>query len=469
MRSYWPLILSLAAMWGASYLFIKVAVEDIPPAAMTELRVLLAGTLLFAYVAWRMGARRAVGELRRAWVPCAVLGVINAAVPMGLVAWGETHIDSSVAGIAQSTVPLFTFILAAKFLPHERVGLVRVAGVAIGFLGVALLAGFPSEGGWWALAGTLAVVLSSVSYASGGVYGQLQVHEIPGPVLATGNMLAAAVVLLPLAIVDPPTEMPGGTALAGLAGLVLIPTFAGQLLLFRVLRLHGSRKLSIVTYLMPAFAVAYGALLLGRARDGRHDRRVRVHRRRCRPRIGTAPLRRTRAGVDGVSVSIRRARPNDVDFLVELVTHEDVEPFLAAVRSKGNDEISAEIERSENEPDAFGLFLIEVDGERAGTMRFERTNARSRIASLGGLAVHPAFRGAKVADTAARQFQRHLLDELGFHRLQMEIYGFNERAMRHAERAGFVHEGVRRKAYWRNDEWVDGVLYGLVVEDIAHG
>ena len=263
MRSYWGLILTLAAMWGASYLFIKVAVEDIPPAAMTELRVLLAGALLFGYVAARMGAGRAVGELRRAWVPCAVLGVINAAVPMGLVAWGETHIDSSVAGIAQSTVPLFTFILASKFLPHEHVGLVRIVGVGIGFMGVALLAGFPSEGGRWALAGTLAVVLSSLSYASGGVYGQLQVHDIAGPVLAAGNMLAAAVFLLPLAIAAPPTEVPGGTALAGLAGLVLIPTFAGQLLLFRVLRLHGSRKLSIVTYLMPAFAVVYGALLLG--------------------------------------------------------------------------------------------------------------------------------------------------------------------------------------------------------------
>jgi drug/metabolite transporter (DMT)-like permease len=261
-RSYWGLILTLAAMWGASYLFIKVAVEDIPPAAMTELRVLLAGALLFGYVAARMGAGRAVGELRRAWVPCAVLGVINAAVPMGLVAWGETHIDSSVAGIAQSTVPLFTFILASKFLPHEHVGLVRIVGVGIGFMGVALLAGFPSEGGWWALAGTLAVVLSSLSYASGGVYGQLQVHDIAGPVLAAGNMLAAALFLLPLAIAAPPTEVPGGTALAGLAGLVLIPTFAGQLLLFRVLRLHGSRKLSIVTYLMPAFAVVYGALLL---------------------------------------------------------------------------------------------------------------------------------------------------------------------------------------------------------------
>jgi len=167
-----------------------------------------------------------------------------------------------------------------------------------------------------------------------------------------------------------------------------------------------------------------------------------------------------------VSVVIRRARADDADFLVDLVTHEDVEPFLAAVRAKGHDEIAAEIERSEAEPSAFGLFVVEVEGERAGTMRFERTNVRSRIASLGGLAVHPDFRGARVGDTAARLFQRHLLDELGFHRLQMEIYGFNDRAMRHAERAGFVREGVRRKAYWRNDEWVDGVLYGLVAEDL---
>jgi drug/metabolite transporter (DMT)-like permease len=261
-RSYWPLILLLAAMWGASYLFIKVAVEDIPPAAMTEFRVLGAGVLLFSYLTWRMGAARAVRELRAAWKPCLVLGVINAALPMGLVAWGETHIDSSVAGVAQSTVPLFTFLLAAKFLPYESVGIVRIGGVALGFIGVALLVGFPSDPGWWAVAGTLAVVLSSLSYASGGVYGQLQVHDTAGPVLATGNMLAAALILLPLALVDPPTEIPGTTALAGLAGLILIPTFAGQLLLFRVLRLYGSRKLSIVTYLMPAFAVAYGALLL---------------------------------------------------------------------------------------------------------------------------------------------------------------------------------------------------------------
>ena len=262
MRRYWPLILLLAAMWGASYLFIKLAVDDIPPAAMTELRVLIAGVLLAIYLAVRMGARRAVLELRAAWLPCLVLGLINAALPMGLVAWGETHIDSSVAGVAQSTVPIFTFLLAARFLPHEPVGPMRVAGVALGFFGVAVLAGFHTEGGAWAVAGTLAVVLSSLSYASGGVYGQLQVKGTPGPVLAAGNMLAAAIILLPLAIADPPTQAPGTAAVAGLVGLILIPTFAGQLLLFRMLRLFGSRKLSIVTYLMPAFAVVYGTVLL---------------------------------------------------------------------------------------------------------------------------------------------------------------------------------------------------------------
>jgi RimJ/RimL family protein N-acetyltransferase len=168
-----------------------------------------------------------------------------------------------------------------------------------------------------------------------------------------------------------------------------------------------------------------------------------------------------------VSISIRRAKPDDAGFLTELVTHEEVEPFLAAVGSKTLEEILAEIERSESEPDAFGVFVVEVDGERAGTIRFSRANKRSRIADLGGLAVHPDFRGRKVGDETARLIQRHLIDDLRFHRLQLEVYGFNERAQVHAERSGFVREGVRRKAYWRNDQWVDGVLYGFVAEDLA--
>ena len=167
-----------------------------------------------------------------------------------------------------------------------------------------------------------------------------------------------------------------------------------------------------------------------------------------------------------MNVSIRRATPDDVDFVAGLVTHEDVEPFLAAVRSKDREGLLADVERSEGEPEHFGVFVIEVDGERAGTMSFEVSNRRSRIASLGGLAVHPSFRGQRIADEAARLFQRHLIRDLGYHRLQLEVYGFNERAIQHAERAGFVREGTRRKAYDRHGEWVDGVLFGLVAEDL---
>lgn len=168
-----------------------------------------------------------------------------------------------------------------------------------------------------------------------------------------------------------------------------------------------------------------------------------------------------------MSVVLRRALPEDADFLVELLTHEAVEPFLAAVGSKSREDILADVERSTAEPDAFGVFVVEVDGERAGTIRFSRANRRSRIADLGGLAVHPSFRGRKVGDETARLIQRHLIRDLGFHRLQLEVYGFNERAQAHAERSGFVREGVRRKAYWRNDEWVDGVLFGFVEEDLG--
>jgi drug/metabolite transporter (DMT)-like permease len=262
MRSYWPMLLLLAAMWGASYLFIKLAVADIPPAAMTDLRLGLAAVLLAGYLVHRAGARSALDQLRAAWRPCLVLGIINAAVPMTLVAWGETHVDSSIAGIAQASVPIFVAILGLRFLPHDPLRPGQVAGLAVGLGGVALITGIHPDGGAWAVAGTFAVVLSSVSYAAGGIYGQLRVHGTAGPVLATGSMIAGALVLLPFAIANPPTQLPGATALAGLAALALVPTFLGQLLLFRMLRLFGSRRLSLVTFLMPGFAVVYGAVLL---------------------------------------------------------------------------------------------------------------------------------------------------------------------------------------------------------------
>jgi RimJ/RimL family protein N-acetyltransferase len=177
--------------------------------------------------------------------------------------------------------------------------------------------------------------------------------------------------------------------------------------------------------------------------------------------------------IEGGGVRLRRAEPDDVGFFAELLAHEEVEPFLSARRARDPESLLAEIRRSEAEPQSFGRFVIEVrDGDewpRAGICGFEVENERSRIARLGGLAVHPDFRGRRVADEAARLFQRHLLFDLGYHRLQLEIYGFNERAVRHAERVGFVQEGVRRKAYRRHGEWVDGLMFGLLAEDLEDG
>jgi RimJ/RimL family protein N-acetyltransferase len=166
------------------------------------------------------------------------------------------------------------------------------------------------------------------------------------------------------------------------------------------------------------------------------------------------------------SVSLRRAEPDDVDFLLELVRHEDVQPFLGAVSAADRESVAAEVDRSLAEPHDFGRFVIEVDGERAGTCGFEIANRRSAVAHLERLAVHPDFRGSRVSDDAARLLQRHLFHDLGYHRLQLEIYGFNERAQQHADRSGYVREGAKRKAYWRHGDWVDGVLYGLVADDV---
>jgi RimJ/RimL family protein N-acetyltransferase len=164
-----------------------------------------------------------------------------------------------------------------------------------------------------------------------------------------------------------------------------------------------------------------------------------------------------------VTVSIRPATEADLDFLAELYADEDVRPFLAAAGSYDRAGIA---EKLALDPESGGLMIAELEGERAGAMAWDVRNRRSRIVHVSGLAVHPRFRGRRLADDAARLLQRHLILERGFHRIELEIYGFNERAQRHAERAGFVREGVKRKAYRHGDGWVDGVLYGFVAEDL---
>jgi len=170
-----------------------------------------------------------------------------------------------------------------------------------------------------------------------------------------------------------------------------------------------------------------------------------------------------------MSVTLRRATPADADFVADLYADEDVRPWLAAAGRYDREAVHADLERFEREPASGGLIQIEVDGERAGVCAWKLVYERSRIAQLGGLAIHPDFRGRGIAEEAARLLQRELILELGFHRLELEVYAFNERAQRHAERAGFVREGVKRQAYRRGDGWVDSVCYALIAEDLDSG
>ena len=261
-RSYPVLIGFLAAVWGASYLFIKVAVDEIEPVPMMFVRCALAAALLVPVVLWREGWGRGARRLVRAWRAGLVLGSVNAAVPFTLIAWGEKHVDSGVAAIANATVPLFVVLLAIRFRPSERATGARFAGILLGLVGVAILAGAQPDGGWWAVAGTMAVVVASLAYAIGSLYGALRTEDTPGPVLAAASMVAGSLILLPLAIVQAPADVPGWEATGSVLALSVLGTAAAQIVLFRALRLHGSARTSLVTYLMPPTALLYGALLL---------------------------------------------------------------------------------------------------------------------------------------------------------------------------------------------------------------
>jgi putative acetyltransferase len=167
-----------------------------------------------------------------------------------------------------------------------------------------------------------------------------------------------------------------------------------------------------------------------------------------------------------VTIELRRAHSDDADFLLELITDEDTRPFLGGRAGDTREDVVAEIERSEREPDAFGWFVFEVDGERVGCVAFHRSNERHRIAEAGRFAIHPSVRGRGLGIAAAHAFQRYLLVDRDFHRVELQIYGFNERALAHAERCGYVREGVKRRAYLRGGEWQDAVVFSLLQEEL---
>src|SRR3954465_15689249 len=178
-------------------MFVRGAARPYEPTTMIMFRLLVAGfTLLLVLVAQR-GLRSTLAEMRGLGWEGFALGVVNGAIPFTLIAWGEKHIDSGVAAIANASMPIFVVLLAIRWKPSERVHGWRLVGFLVGLVGGGGLAGIHPKGGWWGVAGTLAVVVASVSYAVGSLWGQRLIERTSGLVLSTTTMIGGLLVLVP--------------------------------------------------------------------------------------------------------------------------------------------------------------------------------------------------------------------------------------------------------------------------------
>lgn len=260
-RRYVPLLLLLTGLWGSSFLFIEIALDEVEPTVLIALRLLTAAAVLVPFLAVSQGAP-AFRRLKAGWRPLLVLGAVNAAIPFTLIAWGQKHIDSGIAAIANASVPIFVALLAIRFRHSEKVTGSRAVGIAAGIVGVAVLAGANPEGGWWAVAGTLAVVVASFLYAVGALYAQTHVENLEPMLLVTGSTIVGSLLLAPIAIAQAPGSVPGWHVWLAVAALGIGGMAVGQYVYYVMLEHHGSTKTALVTYLLPGMALALGIVFL---------------------------------------------------------------------------------------------------------------------------------------------------------------------------------------------------------------
>jgi drug/metabolite transporter (DMT)-like permease len=253
-RRSWILLGLLASLWGASYLFIKIGLEDFSPAMVVFLRTLLAAVVL-APLALHRGAMRGLGALVG---PIVLLAAVQVAVPFVLISWGEEEISSSLAGILVASAPILTAMLAVFVDQEERTTLVGGFGIGVGIVGVALLLGIDVGGDSAALVGGLAVVLASLGYALGGFYLKARFKDTQPIGVVTATMLASAILVLPLALASFPNHAPDAGPVAAMITLGAGGTGIAFVIFYTLIASVGPAKASIVAYIAPVFAVIYG-------------------------------------------------------------------------------------------------------------------------------------------------------------------------------------------------------------------
>lgn len=269
-RLDWVLFITLGFLWGSSYLFIKIGVDaGLEPFTLVTLRLLIGFALLAAVVAV---AREALPRDPRTYGHLAVMGVFSVALPFSLITFAEQNVDSTLAAILTSAVPLFVIPIAALLLPDERITPNRILGVAVGFVGVAILVGFdPADVAGAELASELALIGAAVSYAVGAVYARRNVHGLRPMIPAVFQVGIAMVIVAVLALL---LERPFETTLTfeavlSVIWLGLFGSGLAYLVFFRLLGRWGATRTSLVAYLLPVYGIVLGAMVLDEAVDAR--------------------------------------------------------------------------------------------------------------------------------------------------------------------------------------------------------
>lgn len=240
-------------------MFIKVAVEEVTPGVVVWGRVLIGAVALLPAIPFVIGWRRLAIELRRFALPLVVLAIFNASIPFWLLAWGEKRLDSGLAAVLQASTPLFAALVAFGFSRGDRVTGARLLGVVIGFLGVVLLVGAQPSGD---VLSALAVLLTALCYASSALYAGTRLAAAPPMVTSFGTLAIATVATLPLGVAQLPDHAPSWKAIGSVVALGAVGLSVAYLLYFALIANAGASYAVLVTYLVPALALGYGAVFL---------------------------------------------------------------------------------------------------------------------------------------------------------------------------------------------------------------
>jgi drug/metabolite transporter (DMT)-like permease len=254
----WGAFAALGIIWGLPYFFIKLSVQEVSPVLVAFGRVTLAALILLP-IAWRRGALHALSRHRVAICAFALLEFV---IPFSLISFGERWISSSVTGILIAMVPLSIALIQRFFGVHERLGLWRILGLGLGFVGVAALLGFGAISGPLGWAGVACMLVATVGYAIGPLIIQRHLSELDpyGPLAA--SLLIAGVVLLIPALMALPARMPSALALSSIAILGVVCTAVAMLLMFYLVGHAGASRAAVITYINPVVAALLGVALL---------------------------------------------------------------------------------------------------------------------------------------------------------------------------------------------------------------